>query len=224
MVKLLPLVTTVLFFNFVASDAHSSDMQLAESSLCNRYFSIYEKKYEMPNNMLRAVSVTESGKWHKGMNKNIAWPWTINVSGKGYQYDSKREAIAAVRDFQAKGNKSIDVGCMQINLRYHPEAFSSLEQAFEPKYNIEYAAKMLSAKFEKNGSWKTAIGHYHNADPRLGRKYTERVYSTWRIEDRAVSVAFLDSSSANITVKQRPAKPEADISAITKSALEQFAN
>ena len=32
---------------------------------------------------------------------------------------------------------------MQVNLGYHPDAFEDLEQAFDPTYNVAYAASFL---------------------------------------------------------------------------------
>ena len=71
------------------------------------------------------------------------WPWTVNAEGQGAFYDTKAEAVAAVRAMQARGVRSIDVGCGQINLMHHPDAFASLEQAFDPQANAAYAARFL---------------------------------------------------------------------------------
>ena len=53
--------------------------------------------------------------------------------------------MAAVRAMQANGVRSIDVGCGQINLMYHPDAFPNLELAFDPQANAAYAARFLKA-------------------------------------------------------------------------------
>ena len=63
----------------------------------------------------------------------VVWPWTINVEGKGFHFKTKRDAIRFVKDQMTAGKESIDVGCMQINLKYHPDAFTSLDQAFSPR-------------------------------------------------------------------------------------------
>ena len=204
----LSIISLFLSNLIMAASANSGDFALRESSHCNRYFDIFEKKYEIPDNLLKAVSVTESGRWHRGENKALPWPWTINVAGKGYYYSSKKEAIKAVEDFKRKGRTSIDVGCMQINLKYHPEAFANLNQAFEPKYNIEYAAKFLANNYERtDGGWKEAVGDYHNKKSSLGRKYANRVYRNWRIEDGVIKVARVKNksvSSKKVTAVVKP--------------------
>ncbi|MDZ7712446.1 MAG: hypothetical protein U5L06_04740 [Rhodovibrio sp.] len=65
------------------------------------------------------------------------------AEGRGRYLPSKAAAIAEVRDLQARGVSNIDVGCMQVNLHWHGDAFESLEQAFDPAYNVAYAAAFL---------------------------------------------------------------------------------
>ncbi len=71
------------------------------------------------------------------------WPWTINVAGQGFFFPTKALAVTAVRELLASGVQSIDVGCLQVNLMFHPAAFASLEQAFDPMANARYAARFL---------------------------------------------------------------------------------
>lgn len=136
-----------------------------------------ENAQGIPAFLLRAVSTIESGRY---MNGSVsAWPWTINVEGKGYVFKTKLEAIQAVEKFQRLGAKSIDVGIMQINLRHHPNAFCNLEEAFDPQLNIAYGAKFLKQLFLQHKSWNSAIGHYHSATPKFHNAYKQRVISQW---------------------------------------------
>lgn len=209
-----------LEFSYGGQKSGFSD--LSNSSLCNRYFPIYERRYRMPRNMLRAIAVTESGKWSKAANKAVAWPWTINVEGKGYYFKSRSEAIRNVKNFLAQGKTSIDVGCMQISLKYHPDAFANLNQAFEPRYNIAYAAHFLNQKFTKNDSWETAIRHYHNVNTVHSDQYLARVYENWNVEDETISVAQLEKPSMRIRVTPRHKDESSDVSEITRSAFRTF--
>jgi hypothetical protein len=112
------------------------------------------------------------------------WPWTVNAEGQGYFYDSKAEAIAAVRAMQARGIRSIDVGCGQINLMHHPNAFRTLELAFDPQANAAYAARFLKELFAQTGDWNKATGMYHSATPELGAEYQRQVLAVWPEEQR----------------------------------------
>ena len=123
--RLIALMLVYCFGNFLSATAVN----------CTPYIAMQEKNHGIPMHLLKAVSLVESG---KNVNDSmVAWPWTINVEGKGYLFRSKGEAIQAVRIHQAAGKTSIDVGPMQINLKHHPDVFKSLEEAFDPQLNID---------------------------------------------------------------------------------------
>jgi len=151
------------------------DHELSESLKCTRMFSYFERKFLIPFDTLHSISLKESGRAHSKHKIRLVWPWTVNVEGKGYFFDSKREAISFVATQILNGKESIDIGCMQINLKHHPEAFISLEQAFDTRKNIEYGASFLRSKYEHLGCWHKAIAHYHSATHELGFKYKQDV-------------------------------------------------
>ena len=99
-------------------------------------------------------------------------------------FDTKRQAIAAVEALQAQGMRSIDVGCVQVNLMHHPQAFVSLDQAFDPLANARYAAQFLTQLREKTGDWLLATAHYHSATPEFGNTYQSKVTAAWPEEQR----------------------------------------
>lgn len=149
---------------------------------CQFYAAQMEQTYRIPDKLLSAVSLTESGR--STIRGLVAWPWTINVEGKGHYFPTKTAAIQAVRRFQKKGFKSIDVGCMQINLMHHPDAFKNLEQAFDPQTNISYGAKFLKNLKESHKNWHKAVAHYHSATPAYHIPYQKKVLKTWLEEKK----------------------------------------
>lgn len=151
------------------------DPELKESLKCVTLFRHYEYKYRIPGDTLYSISMNETGRLHSTKKIKLVWPWTANVEGKGYFFDSKREAVAFVRAEMLAGKESIDVGCMQINLKHHPDAFRNLEQAFDPAANVAYAASFLKAKYDLLKDWHKAIAHYHSATESLGEKYKNNV-------------------------------------------------
>ena len=72
---------------------------------------------------------------------------------------------------QAQGMRSIDVGCMQVNLMHHPNAFASLDAAFDPVANALYAARFLNTLYGISGSWVKATAAYHSQTPAIGADY-----------------------------------------------------
>ncbi len=152
---------------------------------CHAATSGAEQASGIPDQLLSAISKVESGRADPSTGTVRAWPWTINAEGIGHYYASKAEAIAAAQAFQAQGIRSIDVGCMQVNLSYHPEAFASLDQAFDPQSNATYAAGFLQTLFRQQGSWPHAAAAYHSLNPGPGADYQRRVLDTWAQPDRA---------------------------------------
>ena len=148
-------------------------------ALCEAYIHHFERQHGIPHNLLRAISRIESGRNIAGQG-TVAWPWTINANGKPYVLNTKAEAIAKVRELRSKGITSIDVGCMQINLRHHPGAFASLEEAFDPQKNIAYAAQFLKEKMETQGNWQNAVAHYHSASSIHNQPYKNKVMAVWQ--------------------------------------------
>ena len=138
-----------------------------------------ESQAGIPKGLLGAISEVESGRWDKERRAAIAWPWTVTSGGNGQFFASKAEAIAEVRRMKAQGIRNIDVGCMQINLHHHAEAFDSLDEAFDPSTNAAYAARFLRSLFDAHQDWMTAASHYHSATPELGARYRAKVLAAW---------------------------------------------
>lgn len=159
---------------------HASDDPLIDGArLCTQHFPIQERNNNIPTHLLAAIATTESGRYHKKLGMNVPWPWTINVEGKGYFFQSKSEAIAQTRNFLSKGYNSIDVGCMQVNLKHHPKAFANLEQAFDPSTNVGYAAKFLRDNYATLGDWIKATAAYHSRTPHHGARYLGEIERSW---------------------------------------------
>jgi soluble lytic murein transglycosylase-like protein len=129
----------------------------------------------VPSRLIGAIGLVEAGRPDPMSQKWRPWPWTINAEGNGAFFNSKSEAIAAVRGLQAAGIRSIAVGCMQVNLMQHPDAFATLEEAFDPKRNANYAGRFLDKLFGRSGDWMIAAGWYHSTTSDLAADYVKRV-------------------------------------------------
>ena len=139
----------------------------------------------MPVQLVRAISTVEAGRLDGRTHRVSPWPWTINVYGNGYFYPTKTQAMAAVLVLQAAGIQSIDVGCMQINLMYHPQAFASLDEAFSPSANVAYAVGFLTELFRQTGSWPAAAAAYHSQTTEIGAEYEKRVMALYPMKGAA---------------------------------------
>jgi len=189
-----------------------ADVMLEGAQACTRHLPKAEKYHNIPTHWLAAIASTESGRYHKRLGLMLPWPWTINVKGKGYYFDSKAEAIKKINEYRAKGITSIDVGCMQVNMHYHGHAFENVQQALEPRHNVAYAAKFLRSNFEDLRSWKKATAAYHSRTPSLGKKYFGTVYRKWeKVVDKLGG--FVNSETLRA---ERPAKRKRDTSPLIK--------
>ena len=152
---------------------------LATESLCSSYTQASEERYGIPVHLLDAISVVESGRWDTKKQASVAWPWTVSSGGDGKYYPTKAEAIAEVHRLRAAGVRNIDVGCMQVNLMYHPDAFASLDEAFDPAANIGYAARFLKGLYDATNQWLKAASYYHSQTPSLAAEYRQKLEKIW---------------------------------------------
>jgi hypothetical protein len=154
--------------------------------MCEAAIAAAEAQTRLPTRVLTAIALRESGRVDSDTGRARPWPWTINFEGTGHFYASKEEAIAAVQQIQATGGQSVDVGCMQVNLMHHPNAFATLDEAFDPGHNAAYAGRFLRELFAALGDWGMAIAGYHSRTPGVGEPYRDQVVATWNPKDPAV--------------------------------------
>jgi len=178
--------------------------QGTDSALCENAAAQAEHAWRVPARLLDAIGRVESGRYDTATHAVRPWPWTINAAGQGYFYPTRAAAVAAARQFLAQGVGSIDVGCMQINLHHHPDAFASLEDAFDPAHNADYAGRFLAGLFHAAASWVTATGQYHSMTPDVGAGYARRVMAVWQGQSGAELYASVPMQIDPVTHVQQP--------------------
>ncbi len=196
-------VFILLALEIPASNAASVIAKAPEhAETCSKAVTAAEREQRLPKRLLTAVSLTESGHWHKEKQEMIAWPWTVYAEGRGRYLPSKSAAIEEVKSLQAKGVKNIDVGCMQVNLHYHPEAFEDLDAALDPRQNTQYAAKLLKSLREESRSWNIAIAHYHSRTQKYNVPYRQKVLKIWQKERRKDTEARMSAAREAYRLKR----------------------
>ncbi len=154
-------------------------MATEPASSCLDAATAAERAWTLPPDLIGAIGRVESGRPDRTTSRLIPWPWTVNAAGHGSYFETLDEAVGYVRMLQARGVRMIDVGCFQIDLFYHPMAFASLEQAFDPAANANYAARFLTALRGQAGSWPAAIAGYHAGGATEAAGYRLKVVSQW---------------------------------------------
>ncbi|EAQ02013.1 transglycosylase, Slt family protein [Pseudooceanicola batsensis HTCC2597] len=143
------------------------------SGLCVREILLAQMRYRIPDNLLLGIGLQESGLYRGG--DLTVWPYAANAEGRGKYFDSEAEAVAWVNAQKAAGVSSIDVGCMQINMHWHPDAFDTVADGFNPARNVDYAAAYLTRLYRAKGDWKEAAASYHSRTDELGQAYLARL-------------------------------------------------
>jgi hypothetical protein len=127
------------------------------------------------------------------------------VQGRGQFFPTKAAAIAEAQALLARGVRSIDLGCMQVNLRHHPDAFPNLEAAFDPATNARYAARFLTELRQGRADWQSAAAAYHSQTPEFAEPYRARVLAAWAQEQASPHPPVPLLAAAGVPV--RPAAP-----------------
>ncbi|MCK8784789.1 transglycosylase SLT domain-containing protein [Roseomonas sp. NAR14] len=144
-------------------------------TLCRRAIAALEPGSGIPPGLLGAIALVESGRAIPGAGRAEPWPWAYNAAGDGNVPPGKARAVAEVAALLGRGVRSVDVGCMQINLQSHPAAFATLEEAFDPLANVRYAIRFLNTLRSRTGDWGLAIARYHSGEVVRGAAYYRRV-------------------------------------------------
>lgn len=185
------------------------------SALCRNAIAAAERAGGVPDRLMHAIGVVESGRRDE-LGGMTAWPWTINAQGRGSYFNTKAEAVAAVTELRARGVRSIDVGCMQVNLMYHPDAFTSLDDAFDPASNTRYAARFLQSLFARTGTWQAAASGYHSLNAEFGGPYGRKVMAVWQSApaiQAPPAQTFAQSPTPSQTASSQTAPPPTGLTA-----------
>ncbi len=201
-------VSTLFVLVFLASSgmARAASEASEISGICEIAAVKASQKYAVPLNVLRAISLTETG---RRMNGEIRpWPWTINMEGKGKWFDDRKGARSYVDRHFERGARSFDVGCFQINYRWHGEHFESLTEMFDPQINADYAAKFLAELFDEFGDWSRAAGAYHSRTPKYANKYRARFNRL--IAGLSPEPVLPEATRVVADIKPKPTKPRSN--------------
>lgn len=143
-----------------------------DASLCDRAALQAANEYNIPPGLLLAITRVETARY------GSPWPWTVNIGGKGDWFDTADQALAATDAAIANGENQIDIGCFQLNLRWHRAAFHDLHTMIDPLENARYAARFLTTHYSETGNWRQSAAAYHSRTDDLGEAYIAQLKAT----------------------------------------------
>ena len=128
------------------------------SSSCEAVMARAAQRYNIPLAVFYAVGLVETG------GRNGLQPFALNIDGHASANATLADGLRSFSTAREHGAKLIDVGCMQINYRWHGAHFTSVAEMFDPARNVDYAARFLQELKTREGSWTLAVARY-NAGP-----------------------------------------------------------
>ena len=142
------------------------------ASLCEKVAEEVASESNVPVSVLKAISLNETGRKSEGGFR--PWAWTVNMEGAGHWFETRDEALRYVFKEYKRGARSFDVGCFQINYKWHGQHFSSIEEMFDPLANARYAARFLRELHDEMQDWSRAAGAYHSRTKIHAERYAAR--------------------------------------------------
>ncbi|MBI1867220.1 MAG: lytic transglycosylase domain-containing protein [Methylocystis sp.] len=115
----------------------------------------------VPLAVLYAVALTETGQ------RGSLHAFAMNIEGRPLFNPTLQDALTQFELARQAGAVLIDIGCMQVNHHFHGTKFASLQDMFDPRRNVDYAARFLKGLRSSEGSWTAAVARYH-AGPNNG--------------------------------------------------------
>jgi hypothetical protein len=219
------LVVVLARASLVAAAPATAGSDAEQSALCTAAEQSAERQHGTPAGLLEAIAKAETGRPIPPTGMVGPWPWSVNVDGAGIFFASKEQAVAWTRNAMAQGATFTDVGCMQVDLRYHPSAFRSLDEAFDPAANADYAARfLLSLHDMAGGNWYLAAGMYHSRSPVLASLYRERINAvgngqqTW-VRPEKLRLVLAGGGVMVINVNRQPARRPRHLTACQVAAI-----
>lgn len=177
----------------------------AQTQICDAAAQYAAQETGVPLSILRAVTLAETGHTSGADRRFAAWPWAIQSGNRGDWFADQHAALAHVQNLMAQGTRNIDIGCFQLNLHWHGEAFQSLEEMISPQQNAIYAARFLQDLYQESGDWRIAVGRYHSRDDARAQAYVARLKTLFNTH---LAAAPIDARVAAGETRARPQVPQ----------------
>lgn len=138
-------------------------------------YQVISERYQVPVNILFGVALNESMAPTTD-NRIFPWPWSANVEGKSYRFNTREELYQFAKELISTGTTSIDLCASQINWKWNGHRFKSLADAVDPATCLETSAVILKSLYQDTNDWIEAAGLYHNpSDSKKAAAYKARL-------------------------------------------------
>ena len=166
------LVRIILLLLLAFPAAASVDPADKPAAACEWAAMTAAREAGVPPDILATLTLTETGRRRGGVVR--PWAWSVNAEGAGSWFDDPAEALAFAQDRIDQGRLNLDIGCFQLNYRWHGQNFPSVVEMFDPLENARYAARFVRDLYAETGDWRRAAGAFHSRTPLHANKYLAR--------------------------------------------------
>ncbi|WP_026600574.1 transglycosylase SLT domain-containing protein [Methylomonas sp. 11b] len=146
----------------IQANGNSQQSLASNTKFQNTQWGQVARRHRIDPYILYAVALMESRK-NGEQNRVMPWPWAINNAGNSFIPNSQQEAEVLLNQMLDQGKRNIDVGIMQVNLRWHGHRVAKPEQLLIPSINIEIGASVLSEAIQSApDNLAHGIGRYYS--------------------------------------------------------------
>lgn len=180
------LASSLLFGFFDPAFAKEKETYAYQLPIPDGYIQIAKEK-NIPSSILYSIAMQESNA-KTSKNRYMPWPWTANIYGIGYRFNSREDLYEFCKRKIAKGITVVDIGAGQVDWKYHKNRFNNdLWMATDPAVNLRVSATILYDLYAeekeakgKNANWWIVVGKYHSpANGWRAQNYRKSVYNKW---------------------------------------------
>lgn len=150
----IPLLVLFVLTGYIFEGILPTSAQAAVGA-CEAEILAAARLYGVPPGILYSVGLTETGR------KGSLHPYALNIEGRTVFAKTSEDAVLEFNRARAEGKSLIDLGCMQINYRYHGAEFRSVSAMLDPQANVDYAARFLARLRARHETWTMAVARYH---------------------------------------------------------------
>jgi soluble lytic murein transglycosylase-like protein len=132
------------------------------------------QEYGIDPHLLYSIALIESmSLWSDG--KVRPWRWALNVDGKPYYPKTREEALNIIlKNISSASN--IDVGAMQVSIRYHKDKIQCPLDLLDIENNIRVGAQILRIAMDSTDDPIIGIGRYHSWSNSKAKEYGRKVF------------------------------------------------
>lgn len=129
--------------------------------------------------LLYSVALGESARLSKDKKNHVEpSPWAFHAGGKAFYAETKDEAKTMLDKLTSIYGQHIDVGVMQISIRWNGHRVSTPYDLLDPETNIMVGAEIISENLKSSPNDKIqAVGRYNSWDKAKAESYGSYVVS-----------------------------------------------